>query len=120
MKQGVLLLVSVMLSIASFAQKQLSDAEVQEFFRQIRQTREFKEMKAKTDSVNKKNEHAMPQQVEIHIVKKEGGTADDHIFTAALERMVMGAALEAYFIEYDNQKKQLVSIKKQQTRFQMN
>lgn len=116
------MLISVLLLFSTFsvAQKQLSDAETQEFFKLIRQTREFKDIKAKTDSINKKNENAVPQQVDIHIVKKEVGTPDDHIFTAVLERVVMGAALDAYFIGYDNQKKQLVSIKKQQSRFQMN
>jgi hypothetical protein len=122
MKSKSLFLLSAMLlftATISFAQKQLSDAEVQEFFKLIKQTKEYKTLNAKTDSINKAKGNNM-QILEIHIVKKPSEQTEDHVFQAVMERSVLGMSLESYAITYDKLKKQLTNIQKQQSHIQMN
>lgn len=122
MKTKSLFLLSAMLlftATISFAQKQLSDAEVQEFFKLIKQTKEYKSMNSKTDSINKAKGNNM-QLLEIHIVKKPSEQTEDYVFQAVKERSVLGMSLESYAITYDKLKKQLTNIQKQQSHIQMN
>jgi len=124
MKSKVLLLIPVLLlccSIFSIAQKELSDAETQYFFGLVRQTKEFKSIKARTDSINNSNKNNVPQELDLNILKKEtDGSTDENIFTALLDRTVLGMAIEQYYIKYDKRKKQIISIQKKETQMRMN
>jgi len=92
------------------AQAKLSEAETQNFYRLIRETSEFKDIKHKVDSVNKV-EKAMPEEFDINIVtKKTEATDDEHIFEAVLVRKwVIGLAIEYHYYKYDPRKKQIIS-----------
>ena len=123
MKTKKLFLTSILLllfSTVSIAQKELSDSETQNFFRLIKQTNEYNVLHAKADSINKKQPNKAPQEIDIHIVKKTNGDSEDHIFHAVLERTIIGMALEGYYFSYDKQKKQIISIQKQQSHLQIN
>ena len=101
-------------SAASFAQKQLSDAELQNFYKLIKQTSEYKICKARVDSFNKAvGEKQVPQEINLEIVKKEqDAAADDYLFNAILERrMAIGFSVERYMFQYDKRKKQITSAK---------
>lgn len=108
-----------LLTTTSLAQKKLSDAETQDFYRLIRLTKEFKYLKEKTDSINKaQGESKIPQEIDIQILKQESAT-DDLIFRAMLGRVLLGVPLEKYYIKYDKQKKQLVSVEKGEVEMQI-
>jgi hypothetical protein len=109
-------------SSASKAQKQLTDAETQNFYRLIRQTKEFITCKGKVDSFNKAvGEQQIHQEIKLEIVARNENVSDDNIFEAVLERrLTIGLSMESYFFQYDKQKKQIVSVRCEKGRFQMN
>ncbi len=115
-------LIILLLSTHSFDQKQLSDSEIQNFFTLIKQTKEFKSLKIKTDSINAtKKPDEVHEDIDVHLVKKmSGAPQDDYIYPAVIERMLIGMVLERYNIDYDQQKKKLVAIKKEQVRLKIN
>ncbi len=93
------------------AQKQLSDAETQEFYKLIKQTKEYKHMKATADSINLE-ENEVPEEIKITILQKDqAAPADDYIFEAwVVRKLAIGLPAEKYSFHYDQRKKQLVSI----------
>ena len=94
------------------AQKQLSEAETQEFYKLIKQTKEYKTLKATADSINLE-ENEVPEEIKITILQKDqGAPADDYIFEAWVERKLVTIRMfaERYSFHYDQRKKQLVSV----------
>lgn len=98
-------------SATSFAQKELSAAEAQEFYRLIQQSAEYKAMKAIVDSINKVKDE-VPQELKIELLKKDGSAPpDEYIFKGTVERKLeIGFTVQTYAYQYDKRKKQIVSI----------
>jgi hypothetical protein len=92
------------------AQKKLSDAEVQYFYKLIRESKEFKALRATKDSLNR-NEYNVPQALDILMLKKDRD-ADNKLFWAKVDRTIMGMSLESYLYSYDQKKKEIVSVEK--------
>jgi len=124
MTTKLLLIVSLLfLQFTSIAQKQLSDVETQNFFRLIRQTKEYATCKGRVDSANKAiRKDQVPQEIKLDIVTRQQNLpTDDNIFEAVLERrLAVGLALDTYFFQYDRHRKQIISTKYEKGRFQMN
>jgi len=107
----------------SIAQKELSVEESKNFFNLIRQTKEYKNIKEKTDSVNRTlNENDVPHEVNIEIIKKDqGASSEDFIFKAVVERrLAVGFVAERCYFQYDKHKRQIVSVTCQKTKYEIN
>ena len=111
---------TVLISVRGFAQVQMTDIEVQEFFKQIKQTKEYKQLKGRTDSIKKAQPNQSAQELEIRIVKKTDVAIDENICVADMDRSVIGMSLEGYTIRYNKQRKQIISIQKKESHFQLN
>ncbi|MES2702032.1 MAG: hypothetical protein V4649_05305 [Bacteroidota bacterium] len=99
-------------SEALIAQKELSAAEAQDFYKLIKQTAEYKILKAEVDSINK-IEDQIPQELKIEIVSKDqSAPEDDYIFQCTVtRRLSIGLRLQQYVYQYDKRKKKIISIK---------
>jgi len=109
-------------STISVAQKTLSNEETQNFYKLIKQTKEYKTVKERTDSANQAmDESQAPQEINMEILKGESNAApDDFIFYAALERRLpIGISLDRYTFQYDKRKKQIVSIRHDKTKYKL-
>ncbi len=115
MKALIATLLLLSSSFACIAQKQLKEDEVQYFFRLIRQTKEFRVIKAEVDSINS-NGNNIPQELEI-VALKQDSQSDNHIFWATVKRTIMGMSLAACFYSYDQDKRKIVAIQKMAPRF---
>lgn len=103
------------------AQKQLSPEETQNFYKLVRQTKEFKTVKQQTDSVNKAQDKSkVPQEINLKILTKEPNTSDDDpFFDCTLDRsLAIGILIERYVFRYDKNKKQIVSVRHDKGHFQ--
>ena len=105
----------------SFAQKQkqMTPSETQDLYNQIKQTNEFKLLRKKADSINRARPEDTPQDVDTKITKQDSNAPDDDIFKAVFARSIMGLSMESYNVVYDRKKRQILSIQKQQGRFQV-
>lgn len=103
----------ILVATNATAQKELSIAEVQGFFKLIKQTTEYKRLQATIDSFNIiVGNNGVPQEINIEMLKKEQYAApDDYIFGAWVERrLAVGFGLEKYRYSYDKRKKQIISV----------
>ncbi|MCW3121523.1 MAG: hypothetical protein JWQ38_1015 [Flavipsychrobacter sp.] len=122
MYRTILIIASTLIfcSAHSFAQVQMTDIEIQDFFKQIKQTKEYKQLKTRTDSANTAQHNISVQELEIKIVKRADVAVDENIATADIDKSVIGMTVEGYTMRYNKQKKQIVSIQKKESRFQLN
>ena len=106
---------------ASFAQKQkqMTPAETQDLYNQIKQTNEFKLLRKKADSINHAHPDEVLQDIDTKITKQDSNAPDDDIFKAVFARSIMGLPMESYNVVYDRKKRQIISIQKQQRTFQV-
>jgi hypothetical protein len=109
-------------SIESLAQKQLSGDDIKTFYDLIKQTKEYKTLQGQVDSANNAGDgRQISLEIKMEILKKDsGGSTDDFIFFASVERRLdIGLLLDKYTFQYDKRKKQIVGTNHQKGRFQM-
>ncbi len=106
----LILLASVLLFISTnlFAQNQLSDAEVQDFFKLIKATKTYKDLKTNVDSFNTAAKMEV-QEIKTRMYVKKNAPVEENIAHATVERRLGSFALQTFYFSYDKKKKQLVS-----------
>jgi len=97
--------------LVCFGQKPYQQYEGQEFLRQVKLTKEYRQCKARADSANV-DTNKIPQDVKFIIVReKEMGIDPDTLTGDLTRRYPLGIELEKYTILYDRNSKRIVSIK---------
>lgn len=103
----------------SIAQDQLTKEEIASFYSLIQQTKEYKQVMRRVDSINNANTNNVPEEVKMGIVKRDRN-APEFIFYAYIERrLAIGPAMDRYVFQYDKRKKQIVSVARQKSRFEI-
>jgi len=109
----LLLLASFLLSsLCSYAQKHYKPEEGQEFMRQVKATREYKDMQHRADSANL-DTNAVPHEVQFHVIREQQEGLDPDIQSGLLEHklVIMKTPLESCNLLYDRNKKKITSMK---------
>ncbi len=107
-KMGLLVAALFFISTTTFAQKELSAAEVQNFTKLIQDSKQYYDLKVSIDSYNTAAKMEV-EDIKISIFSKDqSAAADDYIFTGNIKRMFGGASLQTIWFSYDKRKKQLV------------
>lgn len=105
----MLLLLLCLAPYISSAQLYMSEAEVQEFYKVIKVTREYKAVKAAVDSVNA-SEDGLPEKFDVKITLRSA--FDENIFYGNLYRWLgLGMVIEAYSFKYDRRDKRILEIR---------
>ena len=107
-----MLLVPTLLFISAniFAQNSLSDAEMQDFFKLIKTTKIYKDLKTNVDSFNTAAKMEV-QEIKTQMYVKKNAPVEDNIANATVERRLGSFALQTFYFSYDKRKKQLIPSK---------
>lgn len=107
----IIFIAALLLPVLCFGQKPYQQYEGQEFLRQVKLTKEYRQCKARADSANV-DTNKIPQEVKFTIVREQQAGLDPDTLVGDLVRSYpLGIKLEQYTILYDRNTKRIASIK---------
>ncbi|MBS1585072.1 MAG: hypothetical protein JSS82_05945 [Bacteroidetes bacterium] len=111
MNRAFIMAVLFLVPLVCFGQKTYQPYEGQEFLRQVKLTKEYRQCKARADSANV-DTNKIPQDVKFTIVREQQVGLDPDTLVGDLSRLYpLGIRLEQYTILYARSVKRIVSIK---------